>query len=280
MSSSKRGVNWNAKEDVVLCNAWVTISEDGAIGINQPGETFWGRIHEIFSAQSQIPRTRDAIESRFKIINNQCSQWKGCVRKANATPRSGSNLDDLNFQAKDIFMNDNNGKTFKFEHAWRVLHLCPKWYQQYEAPVSFSRPISSPQSHDSPTLGGSASSPSDGEPLQRPEGRDKQKAKRSGKAKVSKLDPMMAQCLQEMIEQGREQASRRATHDELQHKAVESEITRNQFDLLAADLSKFSPRKQMWIRQKQDEIMGYSQNSSSDVPDTPAEEVYRPHFDF
>ncbi|CAH9062316.1 unnamed protein product [Cuscuta europaea] len=94
MSSSRRGVNWSAKEDVVLCNAWVTISEDDAIGINQPGETFSGRIHEIFSAQSHVPRTRDSIEFRFKIINNQCSLWEGCVRKANATPRSGSNLDD------------------------------------------------------------------------------------------------------------------------------------------------------------------------------------------
>ncbi|CAH9090364.1 unnamed protein product [Cuscuta epithymum] len=176
--SQKGGANWTVSEDVALCNAWVIISEDGVIGINQPGESFWNRVHVLFSEKSSVHRSRDSIESRFKIINHQCSLWKGCVPKANATPTSGANLANLDYQAKVIFMNDNHGKPFKFEHAWRILHSFPKWYQQYEAPINLNSSPTSPM-----VVGGDVSSPSDGEPLQRPEGRDKQKAKRSGKTK-------------------------------------------------------------------------------------------------
>ncbi|CAH9115780.1 unnamed protein product [Cuscuta europaea] len=118
MSSSRRGVNWSVKEDVVLCNR---------------GRLFGAEFTRYFRHKVMFLELEIQIQSRFKIINNQCSLWKVCVRKTNATPRSGSNLEDLNFQAKDIFMNDNNGKAFKFEHAWRVLQCGGK-----ENPMSYN----------------------------------------------------------------------------------------------------------------------------------------------
>ncbi|CAH9100313.1 unnamed protein product [Cuscuta europaea] len=45
MSSQKRGSDWSYNEDVFLCNSWVSISEDGAVGINQAGDSFWSRVH-------------------------------------------------------------------------------------------------------------------------------------------------------------------------------------------------------------------------------------------
>ncbi|CAH9078037.1 unnamed protein product, partial [Cuscuta europaea] len=95
MSSSRRCANWSVSEDVALCNAWVSISEDDAVGINQTGESFWRRIYVSFSQNCDVLWSRDSIESRFKIINHQCSSWKSCVRKASVTPTSGSNLANL-----------------------------------------------------------------------------------------------------------------------------------------------------------------------------------------
>ncbi|CAL2266382.1 unnamed protein product [Prunus armeniaca] len=45
-------------------------------------------------------RSPQAIASRFKIINQQCSLWKTCITKANARHVSGSNLKDVSIWRK------------------------------------------------------------------------------------------------------------------------------------------------------------------------------------
>ena len=39
-----RGRNWTCEEDVALCLAWVSVSEDGAIGTNQNKKVLWDKI--------------------------------------------------------------------------------------------------------------------------------------------------------------------------------------------------------------------------------------------
>ena len=39
-----RGRNWTFEEDVSLCLAWVSISEDGAVGTNQIKKVLWDNI--------------------------------------------------------------------------------------------------------------------------------------------------------------------------------------------------------------------------------------------
>ncbi|CAH9083998.1 unnamed protein product [Cuscuta europaea] len=69
MSTHKRGVDWRYNEDIFLCNSWVSIYEDGAVGnINQTGDSFWFRVHMFFCQKANaIVRTEEAVESGFKL---------------------------------------------------------------------------------------------------------------------------------------------------------------------------------------------------------------------
>jgi len=76
--TTKRGLNWRAKEDEALCRAWVSISEDGSVGINQPSETFWQRVYRKYleiHPDANKTCTPTALTSRFKTINQQCTLW-------------------------------------------------------------------------------------------------------------------------------------------------------------------------------------------------------------
>lgn len=98
---SQRGINWKPEEDEGLCKGWVCISEEEVIGMNQPNNTFLGKgvpevvLENMKANDRSEARTPQAIASRFKIINQQCSLWKACLIKANASPSSGSNPRDL-----------------------------------------------------------------------------------------------------------------------------------------------------------------------------------------
>ncbi|CAL2270188.1 unnamed protein product [Prunus armeniaca] len=81
----QRCVNWKPQEDEALCK--------------------WARV-----------RSPQAIASRFKIINQQCSLWKTCMTKANVRHVSGSNLEDVDMNTKTLFLNDKKppNRPFKF----------------------------------------------------------------------------------------------------------------------------------------------------------------------
>ncbi|CAH9100070.1 unnamed protein product [Cuscuta epithymum] len=90
--------NWFGGSDGHGCVKHIQNNIDGAVGINQAGNSFWSRVHNLFCEKANtIVRTREAVESRFKVMNHQCSLWKRSLQKANATQRSGSNLIDVVF---------------------------------------------------------------------------------------------------------------------------------------------------------------------------------------
>ena len=53
MSSSgnrniSRGKSFSIEEDIILCNAWIEISQDPIHGNNQKKDKLWSRISEVF----------------------------------------------------------------------------------------------------------------------------------------------------------------------------------------------------------------------------------------
>lgn len=78
---SQRDVNWRPQEDETLCKGWISIAKDRAIGINQPNDSFWQCVYQIFLKNDTgivgpKPRTSQAIASRLKTINRQYSLTK------------------------------------------------------------------------------------------------------------------------------------------------------------------------------------------------------------
>ncbi|BBH02126.1 hypothetical protein Prudu_012597 [Prunus dulcis] len=138
----QRGVNWKPQEDEALCKGWVSVFEDGPIDTNQSNDSFWLRMYQKFlendpGMSGGGVRLPQSIVSRFKIINQQCSLWKACITKANARHMSGSNLEDVDMNAKILFLNDNKppNMPFKLYLAWQILKDCPKWNDLCESPA-------------------------------------------------------------------------------------------------------------------------------------------------
>ncbi|CAL9004524.1 unnamed protein product, partial [Prunus brigantina] len=203
----QRGVNWKPQEDEALCRGWVSVFEDGAIGTNQSNDSFWLRVYQHFlendlgMSRAEV-RSPQAIASRFKIINQQCSLWKACLTKANARHVSGSNLEDVDINAKTIFMNDNKppNRPFKLYHAWQILKDCPKWNDLCESPTQLFKD----SSHSGNTVNLEEDEDDAVMPTPRPLGRDKQKdEKKKGKGVESYLN-QSGKFLSELVQQGNE----------------------------------------------------------------------------
>ncbi|KAA1130056.1 hypothetical protein PGTUg99_013365 [Puccinia graminis f. sp. tritici] len=48
--------HYQEHEDVELCKAWISITEDSRIGTDQSAATFWGRIHKIYCKSISAPK--------------------------------------------------------------------------------------------------------------------------------------------------------------------------------------------------------------------------------
>ncbi|CAL8118703.1 unnamed protein product [Prunus armeniaca] len=146
-------------------------------------------------------RSPQAIASRFKIINQQCSLWKACITKANARHVSGSNLED-DMNAKALFLNDNKplNMPFKLYHAWQILKDCPKWNDLCESPTQTFKD----SSHSGYTVNLEEDEDDVVIPTPRPLGRDKQNdEKKKGEGVESYLN-QSGKFLSELVQQGNE----------------------------------------------------------------------------
>ncbi|CAL9005566.1 unnamed protein product [Prunus brigantina] len=152
----QRCVNWKPQEDEALCRWWVSVFGDRAIGTNQSNDSFWLRVYQIFlendpGMSGAGVRSPQAIASRFKIINQQCSLWKACITKANARHVSGSNLEDVLY------------------HAWQILTDYSKWNDLCESPIQTFKD----SSHSGNTINLEEDEDDVVMPTPRPLGRDK-----------------------------------------------------------------------------------------------------------
>ncbi|CAL1356971.1 unnamed protein product [Linum trigynum] len=160
--SSKRGPNWKVHEDVNLCKSWISISEDGAVGINQKSTRLWERVEREFRRSDPTTiRTTDSMESRLRLISNKCKVWKGALQRVERSQTSGTNQVDVEFVARSIYKEENGDKAFEHEHCWVILRNCPKWYCDPQLVVGPIPPMGQ-GSQSSPIGIGSQSSPVEG----------------------------------------------------------------------------------------------------------------------
>ena len=91
-----RGRNWTFDEDIALCLAWISISEDGAIGTNQNRKVLWGKIVDKFHENSNTSRREvGGVYDRWKIINKACTLWKGSLERAMVDMPSGRGASEI-----------------------------------------------------------------------------------------------------------------------------------------------------------------------------------------
>ena len=72
-----RGVNFTIDEDETLVRAWEAIALDPITGDEQPGATYWKRIHDHFQRnnKSGVFRSQISLTHRWQTIQTSCSKW-------------------------------------------------------------------------------------------------------------------------------------------------------------------------------------------------------------
>ncbi|KAG3017535.1 hypothetical protein JG687_00015351 [Phytophthora cactorum] len=85
--------SWTQEEDVVLCRAYLNVSEDGATGTDQSSTLFRRQIFEAFvllAGSDGSGRNPGALKSRWsRLINPDVASYASCLASSKAESHSG-----------------------------------------------------------------------------------------------------------------------------------------------------------------------------------------------
>jgi len=114
-NKASRGESYKPTEDVALCSAWVTVSNDPIIGVYQDGETFYAKIKAEFDSTLRRDGTwvceRPALQARFGKISLEVSKYVGHRATVERLNRSGTTDHDRQVEALGLYLS-TEGKAF------------------------------------------------------------------------------------------------------------------------------------------------------------------------
>jgi hypothetical protein len=131
-----KGSYFSNFEDVLLCKAYHSVSEDPTVGTNQTKEKFWDRVHEKYSeiiVEEDLEGEYERNRAPVSCYNRLCRKIVPGVTKFNPYYKrviekneSGKTLEDKMMDALFNFQEDT-GESFKFKHCLDVLWQMPKY---------------------------------------------------------------------------------------------------------------------------------------------------------
>jgi hypothetical protein len=140
--------NFRNDEDTKLASAYANVSTDAAVGTDQDGATFWGKIRENFIRRGGGPeRTTNSLQNRFnKALKCEVQKFIGFLQGALCKYHSGWQMADYVLEAKKQFMFKMT-KTFKHEDVYNILKCSLPKYELVFSSIDYScHGISVPQS--------------------------------------------------------------------------------------------------------------------------------------
>ncbi|KAH9095207.1 hypothetical protein LEN26_017900 [Aphanomyces euteiches] len=121
--------NWKAHENDALASAYVAVSTDPAVATDQHAGTFWEKVFQHF--RSNVPRTTrsaSGLQSRWSNpIQKDVNKFVGILSAVLREYHSGWQFGDYVTLAKQMFVEKNNHKQFKFESVYNILKCLPKY---------------------------------------------------------------------------------------------------------------------------------------------------------
>ncbi|XP_073121669.1 uncharacterized protein [Henckelia pumila] len=218
MTSSKCGVAFSIEEDKILVTAYLDVSQNPIIGINQSRDKLWSRFAATYNEQvtdsSAEPRTIKVLQCRWFNINKIVQNFSSCVSQVELSRPSGASEKDILDRAKELFK-QSSGLTWRLDHVWQLLKdqekfrpsnaVLPNFVPNHgniDSSQSDYSPNTESPTPDSPVLFGFAinldeDSPSGG--FKRPIGIKKTKGKRKANEEHSNDLFIMAKCSEKMV---------------------------------------------------------------------------------
>ena len=124
---------FNAMEDLLLCRAYVSVSEDAAKGANMKSADFWKAVLEKFRYLCQQAKLENyerlvanSLETRWRThIMRSVNKFNGYFRQVNNEKKSGWSEDDYMNKAIEEYQAVEG--EFKFKECLPTLWACPKF---------------------------------------------------------------------------------------------------------------------------------------------------------
>ena len=81
---------------MTLCDAYLEITQDPIIGVDQSRDCYWRRINAYFHANKteDSDRTQGSLQHRWAVINEQVSKLCACYAQVLARNQSGMTRDN------------------------------------------------------------------------------------------------------------------------------------------------------------------------------------------
>ncbi|CAM0885299.1 unnamed protein product [Alopecurus aequalis] len=183
-------IKWTHREDVLLAEAWKTVSLDPIVGANQAMDNYWKRVKTAYDERRMIDpdfaacvteRGQKAMANHWANIQAACNKWHGIQEDVAMRPKSGANREMELVRMLEAYKNDENAD-LKFLHVFVVIEGCEKW-----AEVRRSIRKGKEYVPDEVALGAS-----EGRPLM---GHKKAKAARDGAPEAAKLQASIETCI-------------------------------------------------------------------------------------
>ncbi|XP_062021030.1 glutathione S-transferase T3-like [Rosa rugosa] len=256
-----RGDSWRHNEEVILCQAWITVGGDGCVGKDQKSDLLWSRVADEYNAHKPagcMERTHSSCHSRWKRISPACMKWRQALNKVeHFQRRSGENMEDELMNVKSTYY-DSEGCDFVFEHCWQYLKNTEKFGKtpSMENTHFSSNHVNLDSDEPSTTEDELPSSRK-----ARPQGQKAQKLakKKSNKQDADGLRVQMQKCY-EQTEREYQQRQRQFEEGQLIEQRAEDART------MQVDPSIFTPRKRSYWERKQQQIID-KETSSSSIPE-------------
>ena len=138
----KRPPNFSSVEDVRLCKAHVSVTENARVGADQAADKFWGDIHKTwFKLMSEdsmhgkdfTPRNPEALKNRFqRAISKGVQYFNGYCKRSKENERTGWTNENCIKEAVDKCQHDE-GRPFMFSECVPILHAIPKFSPDHQA---------------------------------------------------------------------------------------------------------------------------------------------------
>ncbi|KAF7049714.1 hypothetical protein CFC21_058203 [Triticum aestivum] len=101
-SASKRQKNFSKAEDLTLVDAYLEITQDPIIGVDQSRDCYWKRIDAYFHANKSEDhgRTQGSLQHRWAIIQEQVNRFCACYSQVQNRNQSGMTRENKLFLRK------------------------------------------------------------------------------------------------------------------------------------------------------------------------------------
>nr|POE58447.1 glutathione s-transferase t3 [Quercus suber] len=192
-------------EDIKLVSAWLNVSLDAVLSIDQKHTTFWNRIWSTFHNDKKFNHSKDSLNSQWSTIQKETNKFYGYLAQIENRNEIGKTEHDKINDAKTMYKS-NSKNAFEVEHCWRILRNEAKWLNLRDNVKVCTKQPATQSCHtfvSSINLDENNDKMNSGETLERPIGKKAEKEKLKKRKNCDDVVPILSTQLDDIKEENR-----------------------------------------------------------------------------